>query len=108
MIRYHLDENVHHAIARGLRLRGVDVTTSTDAGLVEADDEAQLEFAMAEGRVFFTHDSDFLKPDYADRDHAGIVYSPKDRRTIGDVIRYLSLIAETLDTDEMKRRIEYI
>ena len=39
MIRFHLDENVHHGVARGLRLRGFDVTTTTDAGLLEATDE---------------------------------------------------------------------
>ena len=33
-IRFHLDEHVAHAIAEGLRRRGVDVTTTTDAGLL--------------------------------------------------------------------------
>ena len=33
-IRYHLDENVDHAVARGLQQRGIDVTTSTDVQLV--------------------------------------------------------------------------
>ena len=36
MIRLHLDENVDHAVAHGLRLRGIDVTTSTDADLIGA------------------------------------------------------------------------
>ena len=39
MIRYHLDENVHHAVARALRLRGIDVTTTSEAGLMAAPDE---------------------------------------------------------------------
>ena len=47
MIRLHLDENVDHAVAHGLRLRGIDVTTTTDANLVGAADEEQLSFALA-------------------------------------------------------------
>jgi hypothetical protein len=33
-IRYHLDEHVGNAVAHGLRLRGLDVTTTKDAGLI--------------------------------------------------------------------------
>ena len=50
-IRFHLDEHCSHAIAAGLRRRGVDVTTATDAGLLRAPDEQHLAFGLAEGRV---------------------------------------------------------
>jgi hypothetical protein len=60
VIRFHLDENVNHAIANGLRERGVDVTTSTDAQLIAAADEDQLFFATRDGRVLFTHEPIFL------------------------------------------------
>ena len=32
-IRYHLDEHLDAAVAAGLKLRGVDVTTTLDQGL---------------------------------------------------------------------------
>jgi predicted nuclease of predicted toxin-antitoxin system len=48
---YHLDENMPHAIANGLQQRGVDVTTTSDAGLIGASDEEQLAHALAENRV---------------------------------------------------------
>lgn len=35
-IRFHLDENCSHAIAAGLRRRGIDVTTTPEAGLLNA------------------------------------------------------------------------
>ena len=54
MIRFHLDENVDHAVAQGLRLRGVDVTTTTDVDLIGATDIEQLSFAFRENRVIFT------------------------------------------------------
>ena len=35
-IRFHLDENVSNAIAEGLRRRGIDVTTTSETGLIAA------------------------------------------------------------------------
>lgn len=81
-IRFHLDENVHHAVARGLARRGVDVTTSTDARLVGAADFEQFAYAQSEQRVLFTHDPDFLRPDFTTQDHAGIVYCQKAKTEI--------------------------
>jgi hypothetical protein len=40
-VRYHLDEHVDPAIAPGLKGRGIDVTTTSDAGLLGAADELQ-------------------------------------------------------------------
>ena len=42
-IKFHLDENVNPAIAKGLRIRGVNVTTTREVGLIEAGDEEQVE-----------------------------------------------------------------
>lgn len=58
---FHLDENVDHAIARALRQRGIDVTTSTEIGLIGADDLLQLDFARKSSRVIVTQDADFLR-----------------------------------------------
>lgn len=60
-IRFHLDENVNLTIAQGLRRRGIDVTTTPEAGLIAAIDEAQLAFVVSQGRVLFTQDIDFLR-----------------------------------------------
>ena len=59
-MRFHLDELVDHAIARGLALRGVDVTTTTDAGLLGLTDEEQLAYGLRTGRVVLTMDDDLL------------------------------------------------
>ena len=37
-IRFHLDENCPHAIAEGLRRRGIDVTTTPEVDLISASD----------------------------------------------------------------------
>jgi Domain of unknown function (DUF5615) len=49
-IRYHLDESVDVAIADGLRRRGIDVTTSVEAGLLSAPDVEQLAWAASVNR----------------------------------------------------------
>jgi predicted nuclease of predicted toxin-antitoxin system len=60
-IRFHLDENCAGAIARGLRRRGIDVTTTYEAGLLGAADAEQVAYALLLGRVIFTQASDFLR-----------------------------------------------
>jgi predicted nuclease of predicted toxin-antitoxin system len=73
-MRFHLDEHVAHAIADGLRRRGIDVTTTTDAQLLNAPDESHIAFAKLDRRVIVTNDSDFLRNTSADLEHFGIAY----------------------------------
>jgi hypothetical protein len=107
-IRFHLDENVPPSIAEGLRRRGIDATTTPQAGLLGASDEKQLDFAHSEERVLVTCDTDFLRLDEQGVPHVGIVYSPKGRRSIGEFIHALVMIAECLAADEMKNHVEYL
>lgn len=53
-IKFHLDENVSNAIANGLRKRDIDVTTTSEQGLISVSDQVQLEFSFSQGRVIFT------------------------------------------------------
>ena len=38
VIRFHLDEHVPNSVAHGLRLRGIEVSTTVDVGLQGAED----------------------------------------------------------------------
>jgi predicted nuclease of predicted toxin-antitoxin system len=107
VIRFHLDENVDHAIAHGLRLRGVDVTTTSDAGLIGADDPQHIAYARAEGRVIFTQDQDFLRRHAAGDAHLGIVYSQQGGRSIGEIVRFLHLLSDCLDPQDMRGQLEF-
>jgi len=49
-IRFHLDENCAHRIAAGLRRRGIDVTTTPEAGLNGATDDEQLAHCLTNSR----------------------------------------------------------
>ena len=107
-LRYHLDESVDHAVARGLIQRGISATTTTDAGLVGATDEEQLASAVGEGRVLVTHDRDFLRLAALSAAHCGIAYCPPRQRAIGQIILRLVHLWRMFTPDEMKGRVEYL
>ena len=107
-IRFHLDEHVHTAVADGLKRRGVDVTTTVEAGLTGATDSQQLAFALSEGRVIVTHDADFLRLHRQSAAHAGIAYCHQGLRSVGDLIRRLLIIHEHLTPDDMAGHVEFL
>jgi predicted nuclease of predicted toxin-antitoxin system len=74
VLKFHLDEHVAHAIADGLRSHGIDVTTAAEVGLLGADDEDHIAFALQEVRVIFTNDRDFLAIAASGEPHAGITH----------------------------------
>lgn len=106
-IRYYTDEQVSRAVIRGLRQRGVDVLTVPEANKLGATDEEHLAFALAEGRVVFTQDDDFLRLASSGKAHAGIVYAPQHTPT-GEIIQGLMMIFQVLETEEMVGNIEYL
>jgi predicted nuclease of predicted toxin-antitoxin system len=103
-----LDENCDPRIAVGLRLHGIDVTTTAEAGLLHTPDEAQLAYAVANNRTIVTQDTDSLRLAAAGHEHLGIVFFAAQSRSIGEVIRAVQLIWEVYETEEMRNRVEYI
>jgi uncharacterized protein with PIN domain len=106
-VRFYLDEHVPKAVVRGLRLRGADVITVADAGMLGASDEDHLSLAQREGRLIFTQDADFLRLHAAGADHAGIAFAPQGTR-VGSVVQGLLLIHQLLDADEMRGHVEFL
>lgn len=107
-LRFHLDESVDPAVARGLRVHGIDVTTTQESGLRTLSDHDQIRFAAASRRVLVTHDADFLRMHAAQTPHAGLAYCAKDARGIGEIIRVLVLMYEVLNPREMSGKVEYL
>ena len=107
-VRFHLDEHIDPAVAAGLRGRGIDVTTTSDAGLLSADDEEHLRFVLAEKRAIMTHDEDFLVFHSQGRPHYGIVFCHQEARAIGQIVHSLVLIDACLTADEMRDHVEFI
>lgn len=107
-IRYHLDEHIDFAVAQGLRRRGIDVTTTADAGLRGANDPDHLAFAVADRRVIVSNDPDFLRLHDQGVEHPGIAYCHQQSRSIGEMMRALELIWEILEPEEMRNRVEFL
>jgi predicted nuclease of predicted toxin-antitoxin system len=108
ILRFHLDENCPTAIALGMRRRGIDVTTTAEAGLISATDEEQTAYALTEGRGVFTQDQDFLRINAAGVPHAGIVYCRQHKRSIGEIISGLAQIWELMEPEQMRDRLVYL
>ena len=107
-MRFHLDEHVAGAVAAGLRRRGIDVSTTSEAGLIDAPDEAHIAFALRENRVVFTQDRDFLRLHANGAAHAGIAYAAQGSRTIGEIVRMLVLLHDSTEESGMVGKIEYV
>ena len=107
-IRFHLDECVDAAVADGLRRRGIDVTTTAEAGLLSTADKNQLAWSTDEDRVLITHDHDFLRLQGSAVEHAGIAFCHVQSRSVGEIIRGLELIAELLEPDDMRNHVEFV
>ena len=105
-ICFHLDENMHNAIAQGLRQRGIDVTTTADVGMIGAGDRKQLAHAAANGRVLVTHDDDLLRLHQQGVPHAGIAFCRQRKRRIGELV--LSLTRLWRERDELRDRVVFL
>jgi len=108
MLRFHLDEHVAEAVANGLRLHGLDVTTTAGAGLRGAGDGIQLAFAHAGGRVLVTHDDDFLRLHAAGASHAGVAFCRQDKYGVGDLLQTLLLLNACYEPQEIRGRVEFL
>src|SRR5262245_53021600 len=96
-IRIHLDESCHPGLAKALRLRGIDVSTSQEAGLLGAIDPDQLAHAHAEGRVLVTFDADFVALHSSNLEHSGICFCRPGKRSIGGIADAIALFWEVYD-----------
>ena len=105
--RYHLDENMHNAIAQGLRQRGIEVTTTKEAGLISSSDEEQLD-AHREGRVIVTHDDELIRLHYQNLPHSGIAFARARQHSISDIVNALTSVHRRYSAEAMIGHIEYL
>lgn len=100
-------------LANALRLRGVDVLTALEAGMIEKPDSDHLKFATLQSRVLYS----FNVGDFASlhgeflaegRSHAGIVVGQQQRYPIGEQMRRLLRVVAERTADEMKDRLEFL
>ncbi len=114
VIRLYVDEDAaEEAVIDGLRERGIDVVSVFDVAMARATDEQQLEFALAEGRVFYSLNvGDFCRIHgewlASARSHLGIVLITRQRYSVGEKIRRIDDFVSRVTTEEMLDRLEFL
>ena len=91
-IRFFFDQHIPQAVANGLKQRGVELHTAQETGRCGLPDLDQLTFATAQGFTMVTFDADFLALDASGVSHAGIVWCPVTKYSIGQLIQALLLV----------------
>lgn len=113
-IRLYVDEDAgEKAVIAGLRDRGVDVLTVSEATMAATTDEDQLAFAKAQGRTLYTLNvGDFCRLHAASlaagNDHDGIIVIPRQRYSVGEKIRRLLALIDSVTAEEMRNRLEFL
>jgi hypothetical protein len=113
-IRLYFDEDAMDSdLVRALRVRGVEVITAFEVGLIASLDEEHLSWAAGNGRVLYSFNvSDFMALHVyylaAAKDHAGIVLAQQQRYSIGEQMRRLLRLVEMKPADAMRNTVEFL
>lgn len=111
--RLSIDEDaMARAPVHGLRVRGVDVTTVLEAGMIGQSDAAQLEYATAQDRVIYTFNVGHfcqLHTEYlaAGKTHAGLIVVYRQRYPVGEQMRKLLQLVDTQAAEKMRNRLHF-
>jgi hypothetical protein len=100
-------------LVRALRSRGIDVLTATSAGMIRRTDEDHLHWATVQGRVLYSFNvADFhaIHNEWmaAGRVHAGLILAQQKRYAIGEQVRRLARLADSLTAEAMRSREEFL
>lgn len=105
--KFHLDESVTVVVAKGLRSRDRDCSTTQEAGLMAVSDPEQLAYAKAEDRVLITADQDFLALVKDDLEHPGVIYWGSGRH-FGLLIKSIDELCYETTAEELRGTVTYL
>jgi len=110
-IKIYTDEDIASGIAKALKRREFEVSTTPEHSNFELTDEGQLEFATSIGAAILTHNvKDFPRIHYEFMEkglsHKGIIVAKQV--SIGEVVRRLLRLAAELTAKDMENRLEYL
>lgn len=113
-IRLYLDEDtMGKGLVRALRSRAIEVVVAYDIGMAGREDAEHLSYSTSQDLVLYS----FNRGDYMDvhtsllesgLSHAGIVLGANNRYSIGEQMRRLVRLVETLSVEQMRDRVEFL
>lgn len=113
-IRLYVDEDaMARGLVSGLRARGIDVLTVSEAGKSEEDDITQLGHATEQMRSLYTFNvghfcklhSEFMAQG---KEHAGIIVVYRQRYSIGEQIRRLSELISAKSAEDIRNTLHFL
>ena len=113
-VRFYVDEDAEeHAVVLGLRARGVDLLTTSEAHRIGATDAEQLVFAVELQRTLYSFNvGDFCRLHSQwlaqQRSHAGIVLAQQQQFSLGEQIRRLARLIGAVSEEEMRNRLAFL
>jgi hypothetical protein len=113
-LRLYFDEDTMDAdLVHALRIRGVDVITALEQGMIRRDDFEHLELATSQGRALYSFnvgDYQHLHTEYLTqgKHHAGIILAQQQRYSLGEQMRRLLKIIAGISAEEMEDRIVFL
>jgi len=107
----YLDEHIQISLAEALRTRGIDVLTTQEAHHTGQEDIRQLAFATQNNRSLLSYNKRHFAKIHSlwislHRPHGGIILS--DQIPIGIVLRRLMKLYFSIDSEQMRSRLEYL
>jgi len=111
LIKLLLDENIWQGLPATLRSRGYDVLHVYHAQRGGFEDDAQLAFAVEQGRTLLTYNMQDFAPlatlwYEAGRSHAGIILSSELER--GELLRRVEKLLATVSAEEMVNAVRFL
>lgn len=113
-VRLYLDEDSMDVdLVAALRLRGIDVRTANEHGMLGSPDVAQLRWSTAQGRILYSFNvGDFyaLHTSFLQRgeQHAGIILAQQQRHVVGDQLRGVLNLGAARSAEEMLNQLEFV
>jgi hypothetical protein len=114
-LRLNLDEDaMDEDLVRGLRSRGIDVVTATEAGMTGRQDEEHLGLAKAQRRALYSFNVRDFHRIHSEwivtgrGGHGGIILAAQQRYSTGEQIRRLLRLIASLSEEAMRNREEFL
>jgi predicted nuclease of predicted toxin-antitoxin system len=107
------EDSMDEDFVQALKSRNVDVLTVADIGMLHKSDEEQLDWASANGRIIFSFNArDFYRLHTLRLEknlpHGGIILAPQQRYGIGDLMRGVLQLINSMSAEEMKGQVEFL
>jgi hypothetical protein len=110
----YLDEDAMDSdLVNALRLRGIDVLTVREAGMVGKPDGSHLQLANDKRRALYSFNIPHFCRLHAEwmaagRSHSGIILAQQQRFSVGEQLRRLMLLTNARSAERMKNSLEFL